>query len=43
MSVLLANAALLASCNRNLMAHLVRPVAKIRSHLQANVKVDLTR
>ncbi|MXP60673.1 methyl-accepting chemotaxis protein [Pantoea sp. Taur] len=42
-SALLAAAALLAFCDRYLLVHLVRPVAKIRAHLKTIAGGDLTR
>ncbi|WP_372773553.1 methyl-accepting chemotaxis protein [Pantoea sp. WEP] len=42
-SALLAAAALLAFCDRYLVVHLVRPVAKIRAHLKIIAGGDLTR
>ncbi len=42
-SALLAAAALLAFCDRYLVVHLVRPVAKIRAHLKTIAGGDLTR
>ncbi|WGK60112.1 methyl-accepting chemotaxis protein [Pantoea sp. SS70] len=42
-SALLAAAALLAFCDRYLVVHLVRPVAKIRAHLKTIADGDLTR
>jgi len=42
-SALLAAAALLMFCDRYLLVHLVRPVAKIRAHLKTIAGGDLTR
>ena len=42
-TALLAAIALLAFCDRYLLVHLVRPVAKIRAHLQTIADGDLTR
>ncbi|MGE9553222.1 methyl-accepting chemotaxis protein [Erwinia amylovora] len=42
-SALLAATLLLAFCDRYLVVHLVRPVAKIRSHLKTIADGDLTR
>ena len=41
-SALIAAAALLAFCDRYLLVHLVRPVAKIRAHLKTIAEGDLT-
>lgn len=42
-TALLAAAALLVFCDRYLVVHLVRPVAKIRAHLKTIADGDLTR
>ncbi|MEN4798212.1 MULTISPECIES: methyl-accepting chemotaxis protein [Pantoea] len=42
-TALLAATALLAFCERYLVVHLVRPVAKIRAHLKTIANGDLTR